>query len=177
MSRSIYGFAAEFEDAETLVKAVRRAREGGYRKLEAYTPYPIGELEELIPMHNLLPAIVLFSGLVGTITAWVMQSGIAIWDFPINVGGRPLYSWPSFVPITFELTVLFAASGAFFGALWLCGFPLVHHPVFNIPQFARVSDDRFFLCIEAQDSKFYPEDTFEFLSGLGPIRVWEIERE
>lgn len=177
MTRPIYGCAAEFEDVDALVEAVRRTREVGYRRLEAYSPYAIEELDQLIPMRNPLPAIVLFSGLLGTATAWVMQSGIAIWDFPINVGGRPLYSWPAFVPITFELTVLFAASAAFFAALWLCGFPLVHHPLFSIEQFARASDDRFFLCIEARDFRFSREDTFEFLSSLHPVQVWEIEKE
>lgn len=177
MTRPIYGCIAEFESADTLVDAVRRAREAGYRRLETYTPYAIEEMEELIPMRNPLPLIVLLSGLLGAATAWVMQSGIAIWDYPINVGGRPLYSWPAFVPITFELTVLFAASAAFFAALWLCGFPLVHHPVFSVPEFARVTDDRFFLCIEARDFKFSSQDTIEFLSSLHPTRVWEIERE
>jgi hypothetical protein len=177
VTRRIYGCAAEFANPETLIDAVRRAREAGYRKVEAYTPYALEEMEELIPARNPLPAIVLFSGLLGTATAWVMQSGIAIWDYPINVGGRPLYSWPAFVPITFELTVLFAACGAFLAALWLCGFPLVHHPLFSVPQFARVTDDRFFLCIEAGDFKFSRENTFEFLSSLNPIQVWEIERE
>ncbi len=177
MKRPVYGCVAEFENADTLIEAVRRAREVGYRKLEAYTPYAIEEMEELIPMRNPLPAIVLFSGLLGTATAWAMQSGIAIWDYPINVGGRPLYSWPAFVPITFELTVLFAASAAFFAALWLSGFPRIHHPVFNVTEFARVSDDRFFLCIEARDFKFSSQDTFQFLSSLNPIRVLEIEKE
>jgi hypothetical protein len=172
----IYGCAAEFDDPTKLIKGARSAREAGYRRIEAYSPYFIHELDEIIPMRNPLPAIVLFSGLLGTATAWVMQSGIAIWDFPINVGGRPLYSWPAFVPITFELTVLFAGTAAFFAALWLCGFPRIHHPVFNVEEFARVTDDRFFLCIEAGDSKFHPEDTFEFLSELDPIRVWEVER-
>jgi Protein of unknown function (DUF3341) len=174
---AIYGCAAEFDDPTKLIEAARRAREVGYRRMEAYSPYSIHELEEIIPMRNPLPAIVLFSGLLGTATAWGMQSGIAIWDFPINVGGRPLYSWPSFVPITFELTVLFAGTAAFFAALWLCGFPRIHHPVFNVAEFARVTDDRFFLCIEARDGRFHPEETFEFLSELEPMRVWEVERE
>jgi hypothetical protein len=174
---AIYGCAAEFDDPTKLIEAARRAREVGYRRIEAYSPYSIHELDEIIPMRNPLPAIVFFSGLLGTATAWVMQSGIAIWDFPINVGGRPLYSWPSFVPITFELTVLFAGTAAFFAALWLCGFPRIHHPVFNVSEFARATDDRFFLCIEARDSKFYPEETYDFLSSLKPLRVWEIEKE
>lgn len=177
MTPGIYGCAAEFDDPGKLVAAARRAREVGYRRIETYSPYPIEEVGELIPMINPLPVIVLFSGLLGIVTAWVMQSGIAIWDFPINVGGRPLYSWPSFVPITFELTVLFAGTAAFFAALWLCGFPRIHHPVFNVGEFARVSDDRFFLCIEARDFKFSRDDTFAFLSKLDAVRVWEVERE
>jgi len=177
MKPPLYGCAAEFEDVTKLVEAARAARDFGYRKFEAYSPYAIRQLDEIIPMRIPLPAMVFFAGLAGTVTAWAMQAGIAVWDYPINVGGRPLYSWPAFVPIMFELTVLFAGSTAFFGALWLCGFPLVHHPVFNLPAFSRVTNDRFFLCIEAEDKKFYAEETFEFLSGLDPIAVWEIERD
>jgi hypothetical protein len=177
MTRPLYGCAAEFDGPTKLVEAARRAREAGYHKIEAYTPYSISELDELIPMRNPLPLLVLLAGISGTVTAWALQAGIAVWDYPINVGGRPLNSWPSFIPIMFELTVLFAASAAFFGALWLCGFPRIHHPVFNVSEFARVTDDRFFLCIEGRDFKFSSPDTFDFLASLGPIRVWEIERE
>jgi hypothetical protein len=175
--RSIYGYAAEFEDPTKLLEAARRAREVGYRQIEAYSPYFIRELDEIIPMRNPLPLIVFLAGITGTVTAWALQTGIAVWDYPINVGGRPLYSWPAFVPIMFELTVLFAGGAAFFGTWWLCGLPCVHHPVFNVGQFARVTDDRFFLCIESRDTKFYPEDTYEFLANLKPLHVWEIEDE
>jgi len=175
--RRVYGCAAEFDTPTKLLEAARRAREAGYRKFEAYSPYAIKELDDVIPMWDPLPLMVLIAGVSGTVTAWAMQTGIAIWDYPINVGGRPLNSWPAFVPIMFELTVLFAGCTAFFGALWLCGFPLVHHPVFNVGEFARVSDDRFFLCIEARDSKFGPEDTSEFLAQFEPIAVWEIDRD
>jgi hypothetical protein len=173
----IYGYAAEFDDPTQLVDAARAVRLAGYKRFEAYTPYPIRELDEIVPGWNPLAPIVLFGGISGAITAWIMQSWIAIVDFPINVGGRPLYSWPSFVPITFELTVLFASLAAFFGALGLCGFPLPHHPVFNLKEFARVSNDRFFLCIEARDSRFNSRKTAELLEEFEPLELWEIEKE
>jgi hypothetical protein len=173
----LYAYAAEFDDPTQLVDATRAVREAGYRRFEAYTPYPIRELEEIVPGWNPIAPIVLFGGIAGALTAWIMQSWIAIVDFPINVGGRPLYSWPSFVPITFELTVLFASIAAFFGALGLCGFPLPHHPVFNLKEFARVSEDRFFLCIEARDGQFDLQKTAALLEEFEPLELWEIEKE
>ncbi len=173
----LYGYAAEFEDPTQLVEAARATLDAGFRKFEAYSPYPIKELDEIVPGFNPLPFLVLVGGFLGAATAWAMQWYIAAYDFPINVGGRPLYSWPSFIPITFELTVLFAAGTAFFFSLALCGLPLVHHPMFSLPQFARISNDRFLLCIEARDRKFYPEDTAEFLAQFEPLDVWEIEEE
>ena len=174
---SLYGYAAEFDDPGKLVEATRAVVDAGYRKFEAYTPYPLLELEEVLPGMNPIPAMVFVGGVLGALTAWGMQSGIAVFDFPINVGGRPLYSWPSFVPITFELTVLFAAGAAFFGLLAICGFPLIHHPIFNLPEFARASNDRFFLCIEARDRKFYPEETSDFLAKFEPLAIWEIDKD
>jgi|SRR5215472_2773781 len=173
----LYGYAAEFDDPTQLVDATRAVRQAGYERFEAYTPYPIRELDEIVPGWNPLAAIVLIGGIAGALTAWIMQSWIAVVDFPINVGGRPLYSWPSFVPITFELTVLFASLAAFFGALGLCGFPLPHHPVFNLKEFARVSEDRFFLCIEARDSQFNLQKTAQLLDAFEPLELWEIEKE
>lgn len=173
----LYAYAAEFDDPTQLVEAARAVREAGYKRFEAYTPYPIRELDEIVPGFNPVALIVLMGGIAGAVTAWVMQSWIADIDFPINVGGRPLYSWPSFVPITFELTVLFASIAAFFGALGLCGFPLPHHPVFNLKEFARTSDDRFFLCIEARDRKFNPRQTAELLDGFEPLELWEIGKD
>ena len=174
---SLYGYVAEFDDPGKLVEAARAVRDSGYSKFEAYSPYPIRELEEIVPGWNPLAPVVLFGGLFGAACAWALQSYVAVFNFPINVGGRPLYSWPSFVPITFELTVLFAASAAFFGALWLCGFPRPHHPMFNLSEFARVTNDRFFLCIEARDRKFYPRDASEFLADLDPLEIWEVDQE
>lgn len=173
----LYGYAAEFDDPTQLVDATRAVREAGYKHFEAYTPYPIRELEEIVPGWNPIAPLVLFGGIAGAVTAWIMQSWIAIVDFPINVGGRPLYSWPAFVPITFELTVLFASIAAFFGTLALCGFPLPHHPVFNLKQFARVSEDRFFLCVEARDRKFDLQKTAGMLEHFEPLELWEIDKE
>ncbi|HTS65020.1 MAG TPA: DUF3341 domain-containing protein [Candidatus Acidoferrales bacterium] len=173
----VYGVVAEFEDAEELVSAARAARERGYRCVEAYSPYPISELNEVLPAPDLLPPLVLGGGIVGAITAYYMQYWIAVIHYPLNVGGRPLHSAPSFIVITFELTVLFASIAAFFGMLFFAGFPSPYHPMFRIPDFRRASDDGFFLCIEARDPRFFAADAARFLQSLGPLRVWEVEHE
>src|SRR5215469_8471487 len=149
----LYGIVAEFDDPGTLVDAVKLVHESGYRKVETYSPYPIQELEEILESgpERRLPRLVLAGGVLGTLTAWSMQFYIAVFDYPINVGGRPLNSWPSFIVIMFELTILFASLTAFFGCLALCGLPLPHHPMFNLPRFKLASKNRFFLCVEASD--------------------------
>jgi Protein of unknown function (DUF3341) len=172
-----YGLAAEFDDPSELVAAARAARERGYRRVEAYSPYPIKELDEVLPMWNLLPAVVLGAGLLGAGTGFYMQFFIAAIVYPVNVGGRPLNSWPSFIPILFELTVLFASVAAFFGTLFFAGFPALYHPMFRIPKFRRASDDGFFLCIEARDTRFHPVQTARFLQSLDPVSVWEVDDE
>jgi hypothetical protein len=171
-----YGMVAEFEDAAALVEAARETKQQGYRKFEAYSPYPIKDLDEIVPGWNLVPPVVLLGGLIGAATAWTMQYYIAAIDYPINVGGRPLYSWPSFIPILFELTVLFAGCAAFFGTLALCGFPRPHFPLFNSPEFAHASSNRFFLCIEKRDPIYSSELTGDFLRRLNPAGVWEVEK-
>lgn len=171
----IYGMVAEFDDPTALLEAAHEIKRKGYRKLEAYTPYSIKDLEEIIPGPNLVPLIVLIGGLIGAATAWSMEYYIAAIDYPINVGGRPLYSWPMFIPILFELTVLVAGIFAFFGTLALCGFPRPHFPLFNLPQFSQASSSRFFLCIEKRDLLYDPDLTASFLRGLNPIGVWEVE--
>ena len=172
---SIYGLAAEFDDPTDFVEAARAARRYGFKRMEAYSPYPIKALDKIIPSHNFVPLIVLVCGLLGSAIAWSMQYYIAAIDYPTNVGGRPLYSWPSFIPILFELTVLLASCGAFFGTLALCGFPRPNFPLFNLPRFAEVSSSRLFLCIEASDPLYQADVTGEFLHGLNPIGVWEVE--
>lgn len=170
-----YGLVAEFEDPTDLVEAAHEIKRKGYRRLEAYTPYAIRDLEEIIPGRNLVPPIVLIGGLIGSATAWTMEYYIAAIDYPINVGGRPLYSWPMFIPILFELTVLFAGVFAFVGTLALCGFPRPHFPLFNLPEFSGATSSRFFLCIEKRDPLYDPELTAAFLRDLNSIGVWEVD--
>lgn len=171
----IYGVVAEFADPDALVEAARQVKKEGYRKFEAYTPYPIKDLHEIIHVLDPVPLICLVGGLLGAATAWSMEYYVAAIDYPINVGGRPLYSWPAFIPILFELTVLFAGCFAFFGTLALCGFPRPHFPLFNLPQFADATSTRFFLCIEKKDPLYDSALTARFLRELDPIGVWEVE--
>lgn len=170
-----YGMVAEFDDPADLLEAARSARDRGYRRMEAYTPYPIKELDEVLPMWNFLPAVVFIAGVIGAFTAFYMQYFIAAIVYPVNVGGRPLNSWPPFIVITFELTILFAACAAFFGTLFFAGFPAPYHPLFRIPNFRRASDDGFFLCIEARDAQYHPLHTARFLESFEPVSVWEVE--
>jgi hypothetical protein len=176
-TETIYGLVAEFEDPSTLVEAAREVKKHGYHHFEAYTPYPIKALDKIIPSGNLVPFFTLLGGLLGAATAWSMEYYIAAIDYPINVGGRPLYSWPSFIPILFELTVLCASLFCFFGTLALCRFPKPHYPLFNLPQFLNASSNRFFLCIETCDPMYEPGFTAQFLNALGPIGVWEVEND
>ena len=172
ISTSIYGLMAEFEDPTALVAATRRAHERGYRRMDAYSPFPIEELHEALgSRHTRLPLIVLIGGLVGGIGGYALQYWVSAAAYPINVGGRPFHSWPAFIPVTFECTILVAALSAVLGMLALNGLPMPYHPVFNVPRFALASRNRFFLCIEARDRRFDLEDTRKFLETLGPREV------
>jgi hypothetical protein len=163
---------AEFDDPNALVVAARRVREEGYRRVDAYSPYPIEELHEALGLQNThLPLIVLIGGLCGCVAGYALQYWAATMAYPVNVGGRPLHSWPAFIPITFECTILGAALAAVFGMLALNGLPMPYHPVFNVPRFALASRNRFFLCIEARDRKFNLDDTRHFLETLEPREV------
>jgi hypothetical protein len=173
----LYGLLAEFDHPEDLVAAARQAREAGYRRFDAYSPFPIEELsEELGHGHNELPLLVLCGGLLGCIGGFALQYYISVIDFPLNVGGRPLNSWPSFIPVTFECAILAAALTAVLGMLALNGLPTPYHPVFNVDRFALASRNRFFLCIEQRDPKFQLEETRRFLEDLNPHEVSEVER-
>jgi hypothetical protein len=172
----VYGLLAEFERPEELVEASRRAREAGYRKMDAYTPFPIHGLSDALGFRGTkLPLVVLTGGLIGCATALGMQWFSATIHYPLNVGGKPLASWPSFVPITFELTVLFAAVSAVLGMLGMNGLPMPYHPVFNAPRFAFASRDRFFLCIEARDPMFEESRVRAFLADLGSKEIVAVE--
>ena len=173
----IFGLMAEFHSPETLVDAAQRAFQEGFRRMDAYTPFPIDGLSEAIGFHRTrMPLIVLIGGLIGCIGGFFLQYWVAVLDYPINVGGRPLNSWPSFIPVTFELTILIAALSAFFGVLALNGLPMPYHPVFNVKQFELASRNRFFLCIEAADAKFDREGTWKFLQDMSPEGIYEVDR-
>ncbi len=175
MSQPIYGVMAEFESPGALVRAARAAREQGYRKLDAYSPFPIEELNDALHLHkNMLSLIVLIGGILGGICGYMLQYYVTVIYFPINIGGRPLHSWPSYIVITFEVTVLFAAIATVLGLMALCGLPMPYHPVFNVKRFAMASDNRFFLCIEAADPLFDRAQTAGFLEKLEPKEVSEV---
>ena len=172
----IYGLMAEFDNPEALLKSARQAHADGYRRMDAYAPFPVDGLAEAIGFHrNRLPLIVLIGGIFGCIAGFTLQYWISVVDYPLNVGGRPFNSWPSFIPVTFETTILVAALSAVLGMLALNGLPMPYHPVFNVPRFEFASHDRFFLCIEAVDPKFDRNETKQFLEGLGPQGVYEVE--
>ncbi len=171
-----YGLMAEFDDPSAVVAAAQKVYDEGYRSIDAYSPYPIEALSEAIGVHSTrMPLLVLIGGILGLIGGYAMQYYTHAIDYPIIVGGRPFHSWPSFIPITFETTVLGASLAAVFGMLALNGLPEPYHPVFNTPNFALASRDRFFIVIEAVDPKFDRDATAEFLRGLGSREVIDVE--
>ncbi len=171
-----YGLMAEFERCEDLLAASRQAYAQGYRKMDAYSPFPVEELAEAVGFHNnKMALIVLVGGVLGCLGGYFLQYWISVIDYPLNIGGRPLHSWPSFIPVTFECTILLAAFAAVFGMLALNGLPQPYHPVFNVPQFEHASKDRFFLCIQANDPGFDLEKTRKFLEGFKPLSVSAVE--
>ncbi|MDQ6912833.1 MAG: DUF3341 domain-containing protein [Verrucomicrobiota bacterium] len=177
MSDNLYGIMAEFAEPEQLLRAARAAYKAGYRKMDAYSPYAIEGVAEAIGFHKTrVPFIVLLGGICGALTAYGMQWYSAVVDYRLNVGGRPPHSWPAFVPITFELTVLFAAIAGLVGMLALNGLPRPYHPVFNVPEFKLASQTRFFLCIEADDHVFQVKEVREFLLSLAPVTITEVEQ-
>jgi hypothetical protein len=174
-SDTLYGLMAEFESPEELLAAAQRAYREGYRRLDAHSPFPIHGLAEAIGVRRTwLPLLVLIGGVLGALVGYGTQYYVAAIDYPINVGGRPFNSWPSFIPITFEVTILFAALTAVFGMLALNGLPMPYHPVFNARRFALATHDRFFLCIEAADPRFDREGTRRFLEGLNAKEVSDV---
>lgn len=171
----LYGLLAEFDTPTDLVRATRCAYQEGYRRLDAYSPFPIEELADALNFRRTkMPLVIFIGGLIGCVGGYLLQWWTMAVDYPIDVGGRPLNSWPAWIPVMFELTVLCGALAAVFGLLGLCGLPRPHHPLFNVPRFALASNDRFFLCIEARDPRFGLEATRRFLEGLAPREVTEV---
>jgi hypothetical protein len=171
----IYGLMAEFEDVNDAIIAARAAYADGYRKLDAYAPFPVEELSEAIGFRkNGVALVCLVGGLLGCTAAFMLQWWISTISYPINIGGRPFNSWPSFIIVTFEMTILFSGVSAVFGMLALNGLPMPYHPVFNVPQFDAASRDRFFLVIFASDKNYEPVRTRAFLEAFNPLSVAEV---
>lgn len=172
----LYGLMAEFADPNHLVDAAHKAYAAGYRKMDAYSPYPIEELSEAIGFHqSRVPLIVLIGGIIGCIGGFALEYWVSAVAYPVNIGGRPYASWVAFIPPAFETTILCAAFAAVLGMLALNGLPEPYHPVFNSKRFLLASRDRFFLCIEAKDPQFERDKTWRFLDTLQPRGVSEIE--
>ena len=169
-----YGLLAEFSRQEQLIHAAEEAHAAGFRKMDGYTPFAVEGLAEALGKKTRLPLLVLIGGIIGGTGGYFMQWYANAISYPINIGGRPIHSWPAFIPITFELTVLCAGLTAFFGSLALNGLPRPYHPLFHIPEFDRASQDRFFLCIEASDALFDTNKTREFLQSLNPLTIAEV---
>jgi hypothetical protein len=172
----IYGLMAEFPSADALVAAAHQVHEAGFQKVDAFTPYPIEAVSEALELpRSKVPLLVLVGGLLGGLGGYMLQYWSQVIRYPMNIGGRPVHSWPSFIVPTFECTILGAALTAVIGMILLNGLPLPYHPVFNVPRFALASRDRYFLVIEAVDPKFDPDTTRSFLAGLNASEVSEVE--
>ena len=172
----VYGLLAEFDDANALVEAAKRTHAEGYRKVDAYSPFPIEAVWEALHADDRrVQLFVLLGGITGCLAGFGLCYWTQVIAYPLNIGGRPFNSWPAFIPVTFETTILFAAFTAVIGMIALNGLPMPYHPVFNVKSFARASQDGFFLAIEAADPKFDRTRTFEFMKGLGAKEVNEVE--
>jgi Protein of unknown function (DUF3341) len=171
----LYGLLAEFDSATAIVNAAREARRVGYVNVDAYTPFPIHELDSALAISRTrLPWLVLGGGITGMLAGFGLEYWTSVVDYPLNVGGRPYASWPAFVVPAYETTILFAAITAVVGMILLNGLPQPYHPLFNAPNFSNATADRFFLCIEAVDPKFDVGATRQFLQGLKPIGVSDV---
>jgi hypothetical protein len=174
--KSIYGLMAEFDDANALVEAAKRTYAEGYRKMDTYSPFPIEAAWEAMHVNDRrVQLFILLGGIAGCFAGFGLCYWVSTTAYPLNVGGRPMNSWPMYIPVTFELTILIASFAAVIGMLALNGLPMPYHPVFNVPAFARASQDRFFLAIETADPKFDRKRTFEFLKTLGAKEINEVE--
>ena len=172
-----YGLLAEFNTPGELVHATEQAHLAGFRRMECYTPYPVEEAAEALRFHKTrVPLLCLLGGIMGLTTAFLMQTWINVWGYPLNIAGRPLFSWPAFIIPAYEFTILFAGLSAAFGMIALNGMPQLYHPVFNAVNFRNgATTDKFFLCLEAVDPQFTLTGTRTFLEGFNPVSVVEVD--
>ncbi len=171
----VYGIMAEFDNPTDLLHATEATYAAGYRKIDAYSPYPIEELSDAVGFHKTrIPLIVLCGAILGGLSGFALQYWISAISYPLNIGGRPYNSWPAFIIVTFEMTILFGGISAVVGMLGLNGLPQPYHPVFNNPRFTSASRDRFFLCIEASDPKFEIDRVQQFMQGFNALDVTEV---
>jgi hypothetical protein len=176
VSERLEGLAAEFSAAEDLVHAIRKTREAGYTSYDAFSPYPLEEFTEAMGVHHSrVPRIVFAGGVLGALCGWALQYWISVIAFPLNVGGRPYDSWPAFIVVIFEMTILFAGFAAVLGMFFVNGLPKPYHPLFHVDRFALATRDRFFLYIEARDPRFDHDRTWDFLESLNPTEVNVVE--
>ena len=174
-SEPIYGMMAEFDNPTDLVHAAKGAFDAGYRKMDAYSPFPIDEASEALGFHkSRVPLIVLLGGLLGGSSGFALQYWINVISYPLNIGGKPWDSWPAFIVPTYEMTILFAGVCGMFGMFALNGLPMPYHPVFNVDRFSMVTRDKFFLCVEAADPHFDIVETQQFLERLQPLSISEV---
>ncbi len=175
MSKNIYGIMAEFDSATELVDAANDIRIAGYTKTDAFSPFPLHEIDEALGIkRSILPYLIFAGGITGLLSALGLVCFVHVFDYPIIVGGRPFFSLPSFIPPMFELTILFASSVAVFGMLFLNGLPALYHPVFNVPRFALATREKFFLVVEAADPIYEYEKTKSFMESLKPQEVFDV---
>jgi hypothetical protein len=174
----LYGVMGEFETAKQLLHAVAKTRDAGYRNVDAYAPFPVEGLSEAMGLRRtMVPLVTLLGGLMGGLTGFGFQYWVNVISYPMNIAGRPLNSWPAFIPVTFELTILGASTFAVFGMLAMNKLPHPYHPVFNVARFSRATTDRFFICIEATDPKFRLSESARFLQNLNAVHVEEVRDE
>ena len=172
-----YGLLAEFDTPSDLVRAAQSAYDSGYRRMDCYTPYPVEEAAAAIGFHrDSVSLICLIGGLLGVVAMFSLETWISVWAYPLNIGGRPYYSWPAFIVPAYEWTILFSGLSAAFGMLAVNGLPQVYHPLFNAPNFrSGATSDKFFLCLESTDPKFDVAESRMFLEGFEPVSVVEVE--
>ncbi len=176
LTPSLYGLLAEFDDPKSLVEAAKRTYAAGYRRIDTFSPYPVEEAWEAIGHHDRrLSFIVLAGGVVGLLSGWALEEWVSQIAYPVNIAGKPLNSWPQFIPVMFELTILCAALSAVIGMIVLNGLPQPYHPTFNVERFERATRDKFFLIVESDDPKFDRQATADFLKGLNASEVSEVE--